>query len=38
MNKKKLGIIGLGYVGSAVFEGLKDYHSIETFDNAKEST
>ena len=30
MNKKKLGIIGLGYVGSAVFEGLKDYHSIET--------
>ena len=28
----------MGYVGSAVFEGLKDYHSIETFDNAKEST
>ena len=28
----------MGYVGSVVFEGLKDYHNIETFDNAKEST
>ncbi len=38
MHKKKLGIIGLGYVGSAVLEGLKNYHNIETFDTVKESS
>ncbi|MAR84699.1 MAG: hypothetical protein CL869_00685 [Cytophagia bacterium] len=27
-----VGIIGMGYVGSALKEGFKKYHSIETFD------
>ena len=28
----KIGIIGQGFVGTAVREGLKDYHTINTFD------
>ena len=28
----KIGIIGQGFVGTAVREGLKNYHSIDTFD------
>ena len=28
----KIGIIGQGFVGTAVREGLKDYHKIDTFD------
>jgi len=28
----KIGIIGQGFVGTAVKEGLKDYHTIDTFD------
>tara|TARA_B100000965_G_C19521942_1_gene726948 strand:+ start:110 stop:958 length:849 start_codon:yes stop_codon:yes gene_type:complete len=28
----KIGIIGQGFVGTAVREGLKDYHKVETFD------
>ena len=34
----KLGIIGQGFVGTAVFEGLKEHFNIETFDIEKEST
>ena len=34
----KIGIVGQGFVGTAVREGLKDYFKIETFDIAKEST
>ena len=33
-----LGIIGQGFVGTAVREGLKDFFNIETYDIAKEST
>ena len=32
MNYKKVGIIGQGFVGSAIREGLKQYFEIETFD------
>tara|TARA_Y100001963_G_scaffold103537_1_gene142511 strand:- start:1441 stop:1590 length:150 start_codon:yes stop_codon:yes gene_type:complete len=28
----KLGIVGQGFVGTAVKEGLKDYHKVETYD------
>jgi len=38
MNKVQLGIVGLGYVGTAVYEGLKDYHNVNTFDVARESS
>ncbi|MAV56203.1 MAG: hypothetical protein CMI79_01520 [Candidatus Pelagibacter sp.] len=31
----KIGIVGLGYVGSATFNGLKDFFSINTFDISK---
>ena len=34
----KVGIIGQGFVGTAVNEGLKQYHKIETYDIAKAST
>jgi UDPglucose 6-dehydrogenase len=34
----KIGIIGQGFVGTAVREGLKNYFDIETYDIAKEST
>ena len=34
----KIGIIGQGFVGTAVYEGLKQYHKIETYDIAKTST
>jgi UDPglucose 6-dehydrogenase len=33
-----IGIIGQGFVGTAVREGLKDFFHIETFDIAKQST
>ena len=36
--KNKIGIIGQGFVGTAVREGLKDFFNIETYDIAKEST
>ena len=36
-HKKSLGIVGLGYVGSAIYQGLKDSHNIFTFDIQKES-
>ena len=32
MKKQKLGIIGQGFVGSAVFQGLKEHYKIETYD------
>ena len=35
---KKIGIVGQGFVGTAVHEGLKQYFSIETYDIAKTST
>tara|TARA_A100001515_G_scaffold25656_1_gene19707 strand:+ start:1178 stop:2035 length:858 start_codon:yes stop_codon:yes gene_type:complete len=35
---KTIGIIGQGFVGSAVNEGLAKHFNIETFDIAKEST
>jgi nucleotide sugar dehydrogenase len=38
VTKMKLGIVGLGYVGTAVYEGLKDFHEINTFDIAKKSS
>jgi len=34
----KIGIIGQGFVGTAVREGLKDYHTVNTFDLVKECT
>ena len=34
----KLGIIGQGFVGTAVFEGLKEHFKIETYDIEKQST
>ena len=34
----KIGIVGQGFVGTAVHEGLKQYHKIETYDIAKTST
>ena len=34
----KIGIIGQGFVGTAVNEGLKDYFDIETFDIVKDSS
>jgi UDPglucose 6-dehydrogenase len=34
----KIGIVGQGFVGTAVKEGLKDYFDIETFDIVKDSS
>ena len=34
----KIGIIGQGFVGTAVYEGLKNFFDIETFDINKKST
>jgi UDPglucose 6-dehydrogenase len=34
----KIGIIGQGFVGTAVKEGLKNFFNIETYDIAKKST
>jgi len=34
----KIGIIGQGFVGTAVYEGLKQHNKIETYDIAKTST
>ena len=34
----KIGIVGQGFVGTAVHEGLKQYYKIETYDIAKTST
>ena len=36
--KNKIGIVGQGFVGTAVREGLKTFFDIETHDIAKEST
>jgi len=40
MNNKEtvVGIIGQGFVGTAINEGLKKYHKIETFDLVKEKS
>ena len=29
-----IGIVGQGFVGTAVYEGLKQHHKIETYDIA----
>ena len=34
--KTKIGIVGQGFVGSAIREGLKNYHQVHTFDIKKE--
>ena len=34
----KIGIVGQGFVGSAVFEGFKKHFNVETFDLNKKST
>ena len=34
----RIGIVGQGFVGTAVYEGLKQYHKIETYDIVKAST
>jgi len=34
----KIGIVGQGFVGTAVNEGMKNHFSIETFDKYKDST
>ena len=36
MNIEKIGIVGQGFVGTAVNEGLKKYYKIETFDLVEE--
>ena len=36
--QKTIGIIGQGFVGSAVNEGLNNFFNIETYDIKKEST
>ena len=28
----KVGIVGVGYVGTALKEGFKEYHQVETYD------
>lgn len=34
----KIGVVGLGYVGSALLNGMKDSHNIFSYDKFKEST
>ena len=34
----KIGIVGQGFVGTAVKEGLKDYHTVNTFDLVQDCT
>ena len=36
--KNKIGIVGQGFVGTAVREGLKQYFQIETYDITKQCT
>lgn len=36
--KTTIGIVGQGFVGTAVFEGLKEHYKVETYDIVKEST
>ena len=38
MKRNVIGIVGQGFVGTAVREGLKSYFDIETFDIAKDCT
>tara|TARA_R100000808_G_C2110033_1_gene124421 strand:- start:104 stop:952 length:849 start_codon:yes stop_codon:yes gene_type:complete len=38
MNKKTIGIVGQGFVGTAVREGLSNFYNIETYDKFKTST
>jgi len=33
---KNVGIIGLGFVGTAIFEGIKDAHNVFTYDSQKD--
>jgi len=36
--KTTIGIVGQGFVGTAVFEGLREHYKVETYDIVKEST
>ena len=38
MKKDTIGIIGQGFVGSAVYEGLKEHYNIQTYDINLECT
>ena len=38
MKKGTIGIIGQGFVGSAVFQGMKNYYNIQTYDIKLECT
>lgn len=38
MSGENIGIIGLGYVGTAVFSGMSQAYDIETYDKYKQST
>ena len=35
---KKIGIVGQGFVGTAVYETMRNHYNVETFDTVKEST
>ena len=37
MKKNNIGIVGQGFVGSAIREGLKDHHNVFTYDIDKKS-
>lgn len=36
--KYKVGIVGQGFVGSAIYEGLKNHHAVNTFDIVREKS
>ncbi len=35
---KKIGIVGQGFVGTAVFETMRKFYDVQTFDTVKDST
>jgi len=37
-NNTKIGIVGMGYVGSAIFNGFKDFFKVNSYDIKKPST
>ena len=38
MNYKKIGVVGSGYVGSALAEGMRAFYDVHTYDKYKDST
>lgn len=38
MKKFRIGIIGMGYVGTATYDGLKNFHQVHSFDINRSST